>query len=86
MYSSVELDDPDKSCVFVNDKCKALPNDCSESTGSDASECESIVLKQLAKYAVLKTIIANQSQYPLVRLIKLDYHEKYAKILLHQKD
>ena len=43
MCCSVELDDPDKSCVFVNDKCKALPNDCSEYTGSDASECESIV-------------------------------------------
>ena len=41
---SVKLEDTDKSCVYINNECKELPNQCSEYTGSVAAECQSIKL------------------------------------------
>ena len=40
--SSVKLDASDKSCVYLNNECKELPNQCSEYRGSVAAECQSI--------------------------------------------
>ena len=39
---SLKLDATDKKCVYVNNECKELPNQCSDYKGSVAAECQSI--------------------------------------------